>query len=114
MYNEITGPAKIAATRGDYTNIDETFYGYNLQVFHESELLINITHHELVPQHIALSSDEKTDLLLKHKITEKQLMKILYNDPIVRYYGFERGQVVKIIRKSETAGHYETYRIVCN
>ncbi|KAF7989607.1 hypothetical protein HCN44_008281 [Aphidius gifuensis] len=113
VYNEITGPAK-AATRGDYTNNDETFHGYKLQVFHESELLINITHHELVPQHIALSSEEKADALLKLKVTEKQLPKILYNDPIVRYYGFERGQLVKIIRKSETAGHYEALRIVCN
>lgn len=82
-----------------------------IEHFLESHLLVNITHHELVPQHIVLSFQEKAELLEKYKLTESQLPRIQAADPVARYYGMKRGQVCKIIRKSETSGRYASYRI---
>ena len=38
---------------------------YFLEEFLESELLINITEHELVPEHVVMISEEKHELLTR-------------------------------------------------
>jgi len=74
----------------------------------------NILNHVLVPKHKILSEEEKEKLLTELNISPKQLPKISVNDPAAKAIGAKVGDIVKIIRKSQTAGTAIYYRLVIN
>merc|ERR1719352_283647 len=94
------------------TAIQEAMSKMRIEGFAENELIVNIMHHELVPKHVPLTEEEKSQLLKRYRMKPTQFPRIQQQDPIARYFGMQRDQVVKIIRPSETAGRYVTYRLV--
>jgi len=68
--------------------------------------------HDLVPEHTILSDREKEELLNKYNIKPEQLPKIMDTDPVILSIGAKPGQVIKIIRNSQTAKYATAYRIV--
>lgn len=84
----------------------------HFQCFDEDDLVVNITHHELVPEHTPLEPDEAKNVLDAHCLQISMLPRMLSTDPIALYFGLDRGRVVRIKRKSETAGVYVAYRQV--
>uniref|UniRef100_A0A8C9GX96 DNA-directed RNA polymerases I, II, and III subunit RPABC1 n=1 Tax=Piliocolobus tephrosceles TaxID=591936 RepID=A0A8C9GX96_9PRIM len=64
-----------------------------IENFLDTELLVNITKHELVPKHIPLSSEEKKNLLQRYKIKENKLPRIQDVDPVCRYFGLSKGKI---------------------
>lgn len=78
-------------------------------VFFSYELVVNITHHPWVPFHKGLSPSEEKIVMSKYRLTKKQFPRISINDPVSRYYGYIRGQILKITRLEY---HPKTKRLI--
>jgi DNA-directed RNA polymerases I, II, and III subunit RPABC1 len=82
-----------------------------VQIFWIDTLLTNITNHELVPEMRILNEEEKQDIFQKSNISNfTQMPLILKTDPVAKFYGLIRGDMVEIIRPSPTGGVYKNYR----
>jgi len=73
---------------------------------------INIFESRLVPKHEVLPDDEKIIFLENLRINAKQLPRIKFDDPAAKGLGAKKGDVIKITRKSPTAGETYYYRLV--
>jgi len=107
----------IIVVRGKFSNfaklsLQELGPQLTIEHFRDEELMVDITEHELVPHHQLLTDADKAALLDRYTLKPDQLPRIQAGDPIARFLGLKRGEVVKINRPSETAGRYVTYRIV--
>lgn len=73
---------------------------------------IDVTKHKLVPEHILLLDTEAKTVLKKYNVNQNNLPNILVTDPCVKMLDAKPGQIIKIIRRSQTAGMFTTYRVV--
>ena len=72
----------------------------------------NIFDHEFVPKHEILTVEERKKILAEYKVHPYQLQRINVSDPAITAIGARSGDIVRIIRKSQTAGKYVAYRYV--
>ncbi|KMZ70843.1 DNA-directed RNA polymerase V subunit 5A, partial [Zostera marina] len=77
-----------------------------------TELLVNITRHNLMPKHEILTAEEKKEFMKKYSVVDRQIPRMLETDAIARYYGIEKGRVIKVTYDGEHTGHFVNYRCV--
>lgn len=73
---------------------------------------INILEHKLVPNHEIMSDSEIEEELSGTDYDIENLPKIKLDDPVVKAIDAKAGDILRITRDSQTAGHFVTYRIV--
>ncbi|MCC6046690.1 MAG: DNA-directed RNA polymerase subunit H [Desulfurococcaceae archaeon] len=71
-----------------------------------------ILEHEYVPKHELLSKEEAIKVLKELGVRPEQLPWIRASDPVARLLGAKPGDIVRVIRKSPTAGVSIAYRFV--
>ena len=72
----------------------------------------DITKHDIVPKHELLNEKDREEVLKKFGITLRQLPRILDTDPMIKILEGKPGDVVRVTRKSQTAGETEYYRVI--
>ena len=68
--------------------------------------------HILTPKHIKIGERDKIQILEKYHVTSKEMPKILKTDSAIKELDAKPGDIIKIIRKSPTAGESAFYRVV--
>lgn len=100
------------------TNINKKIYKTlteynNTQIFWDTELLINLLDHDIMPKNVRkLTDKEKEEVLESYNCTNKQLPQIYDNDPLAKYFKADIGNILRIERYSLNSGIAIGYRIV--
>ena len=113
VMNESDVENAIIISSGRYTQAAKTnSKKNNIELIPRTFPAFNIFNHVLVPKHEILSNEERNDLLKQYRVKPYQLPKIRESDPAVMAIGAKAGDIVRILRESQTAGTYTSYRYV--
>ena len=103
----------IIVTDGRYTHaVKQGARKKKIELLPKTFPAFDLFQHRLVPKHEILNEEEKTELLLKYRVQPYQLPQISSLDPTVKAIGAKPGDVLRIIRKSPTAGEHLAFRYV--
>jgi DNA-directed RNA polymerase subunit H (RpoH/RPB5) len=85
-----------------------------IDIYNLDEAQNNIKNHFLVPEHRICSNEEKKRVKKIYSASGSTLPIIKYSDPMIKYLGAKKGQLIHIIRPSETYPDkmVNTWRIV--
>lgn len=86
-------------------NIKQNFQGMKIELFSQEELQYNITTHKYQPKFEILSAKDADQF---RRTYDTKFPVMLKTDPISRFYGYQKGDIVKVTRKNG----YIMYRLV--
>jgi len=84
----------------------------NIETFSNQFPFFNLFDHKMVPKHEFATEQEIENLKEKYSIDLDQLPKIRITDPTIQMLGGSLHDIIKITRKSPTAGEFTAYRYV--
>ena len=103
----------IVVTEGRYTHaVKQGAKKKNVELLLKSFPVFDIFEHALVPMHEIIGQKEKEQILAQYKIQPYQMPQIKSTDPAVKAIGAKPGDILRIVRKSSTAGEHIAYRYV--
>ena len=100
----------IVVTEGRYTHaVKQGAKKKKVELLLKSFPVFDIFEHALVPMHEILTVKERQQLLTQYKVKPYQMPQVTSTDPAVKAIGAKPGDVLRIIRKSSTAGEHIAY-----
>jgi DNA-directed RNA polymerase subunit H (RpoH/RPB5) len=82
----------------------------DVELLHRRFLSIDLFLHDLVPEHDIITEKEVAEVEKEYGISREQLPRIKAGDPAAKAIGARPGDVIRIVRESETAGRHIVYR----
>jgi DNA-directed RNA polymerase I, II, and III subunit RPABC1 len=103
----------ILIASGRYTSAaKQTARKKHIELLPKTFPAFDIFEHVLVPKHEILTPEEREKILAQYRVKPYQLPQIKASDPAARAIGAKPGDIIRIIRKSPTAGEHVAYRYV--
>lgn len=112
FFREFAQFRKIIIAREFNNKISDYVTKNQTQIFIESALLHDIIRHRDQPRFELMSPKEMEQFKQEYNVTDYTINKMLRKDPITKYFGLKKGDVIRVIRPSPTAGEAIAYRIV--
>ncbi len=103
----------IIVTSGRYTHaVKQSAKKKGIELLPRTFPVFDLFEHKLVPKHEILTQKEVEQLLAEYRVQPYQLPQIKASDPSVKAIDANPGDVLRVIRKSPTAGIHIAYRYV--
>lgn len=71
-------------------------YPFTVEFFDIKELIVNITNHVYQPVYVTLSKQEQKEFLERNKSATPSRLPKMRDDPTVKFYGWQVGQIVQV------------------
>lgn len=91
-----------AVLSGPAANQFKMIKNVECQTFYDADLMYNPTRHVMTPRHELLSDEETEVVLAGLKVPKEKLLLIKQTDPVVKYYGWKVGKVIRVHRNDQS------------